>query len=82
MTQEELAALTDEALLQEAKKMKSSNVFDALFIGLLAGIAVYSTVRNGWGLLTFLPLAYAPIAVKNKAKHKALEKLLKERNLK
>ncbi|WP_316803498.1 hypothetical protein [Pedobacter nototheniae] len=81
MTQKELTELTDEDLLQEAKKIKSTKYFDGFFIGLLIGIAVYSTVKNGFGLLTFLPLVYLPIAAKNKAKNTALVSLLKERNL-
>ena len=80
--QKKLAELTDEELLQEAKKIKSTNVFDAVIFGILIGIAIYSSVKNGFGLLTFLPLVYIPIAAKNKTKNKELEKLLKERNLK
>jgi len=82
MTQKELAELTDQELLQEAKKIKSTNLSDGLIIGVLIGIAIYSAVKNGFGLLSFLPLVYAPIAVKNKKKNKELEELLKERNLK
>jgi hypothetical protein len=52
MTQEELAALTDQELLQEAKKIKSANLTDAIIIGVLIGIAIYSTVKNGIGLLS------------------------------
>jgi hypothetical protein len=80
--QKELSELTDQELLQEAKKSKSINLYDAVIFGILIGIAIYSTVKNGLGLLTFLPLIYIPIAAKNKIKNKALEKLLKERNLK
>jgi hypothetical protein len=81
MNQKVLAALTNEELLQEAKKIKPTTIFDAVFIGLLIGVAIYSTVKNGLGLLSFLPLVYIPIAVKNKAKNTLLKKLLKERNL-
>jgi hypothetical protein len=80
--QKELSALTDKELLLEAKKAKPTNLYDAAIFGILIGIAIYSTVNNGLGLLTFLPLVYIPIAAKNKTKNKALEKLLKERNLK
>ena len=80
--QKELSALTDEELLKEAKKVKPTYLYDAAIFGILIGIAIYSTVNNGLGLLTFLPLVYIPIAAKNKTKNKALEKLLKERNLK
>ncbi|SEO59123.1 hypothetical protein SAMN05192574_109206 [Mucilaginibacter gossypiicola] len=81
MKQKELTELSNEELLQEAKKIKSSKIFDAAIFGFLIGVAVYSTVRNGFGLLTFLPIIYIPIAAKNKARNKALEGLLKERNL-
>lgn len=48
-------------------------------IGLLIGVAVYSTLKNGFGLLTFLPLVYTPIAAKNEKKRKALENFLKNK---
>lgn len=82
MNQPKLSELTDEELLQLDKKSKSTRIFDAAIIGILIGIATYSSVKNGFGLLTFLPLIYLPIAAKNKAKNKALETVLKERNLK
>jgi len=74
-------ALTDEELLQEAKKMKLTKLYDAGIVGFLAGVAIYSTVTNGFGLLTFLPLVYVPIAGRNNKKRKELEKQLKARNL-
>jgi hypothetical protein len=82
MTQKKLAELTDQELLQEAKKIKSTKLSDILIIGVLIGIAIYSTVKNGFGLLSFLPLVYAPIAVNNQKKNKELEDLLKAKNLK
>ncbi|NUY81961.1 FUSC family protein [Flavobacterium sp. MAH-1] len=82
MEQKELAAFTNEELLQEAKKVKSTNIYDAVIIGSLIGIALYSTIRNGFGLLTFLPLVYLPIAARNRAKKQEVESLLKERDLK
>lgn len=62
--------------------MKPTNLYDAVIFGFLVGIAIYSSVKNGFGLLTFLPLVYVPIAAKNKAKNKELANLLKERDLK
>lgn len=82
MKQRALAELTDEELLQEAKKIKSTKIYDALIFGILIGIALYSSVKNGFGLLTFLPFVYVPMVVKNNSKNRELEKLLKERNLK
>lgn len=82
MKQKNIAELTDEELLQVARKTKSTKLYDAVIFGILIGIAIYSSVTNGFGLLTFLPLVYLPLAAKNKAKNKELEKLLKERKLK
>jgi len=82
MIEKELAELTDQELLAEAKKIKSGNIIDAVIVGVLIGIAVYSTIKNGFGVFTFLPLIYGPILAKNKAKNKGVEDILKERNLK
>ncbi|PWK72516.1 hypothetical protein LX99_04373 [Mucilaginibacter oryzae] len=81
MKQKELTDLTNEELLQEAGKIKSGKIMDAAILGFLIGIAVYSAVKNGFGLLTFIPLIYVPIAAKNKLRHKEVEKLVKERGL-
>jgi hypothetical protein len=77
----ESAELTNEELALQAKKSKSAYILDAVIIGFLVGIAVYSAVRNGVGLLTFLPLVYLPIAARNRAKHSELKKRLQERGL-
>jgi len=74
--------MTDKELLEEAKRSGNTKLYDPVIFGILIGIAIYSTVNHGLGLLTFLPLIYIPIAAKNKIKNKELEKLLKERNLK
>lgn len=81
MNQTELALLSDQELLEEAKKIKPSKIYDAVIFGVLIGIAIYSIVNNGFGLLTFLPLIYIPVAGKHKSKNRQLEELLKERNL-
>lgn len=81
MSKKNLTELTDEELLQEAKKIKSSTIFDALIFGVLIGIAIYSSVKNGFGLLTFLPIIYTPIALKNKIRNRELKKLLTEKSL-
>ncbi len=82
MSQKELSELTDQELLDEAKKMKSNSIFYSLFIGFLIGIVIYSIVVNSWGFFTLIPLFLAYKFIKNPNDNKALEKLLKERNLK
>lgn len=82
MKQKELSELTDQELLDEAKKMKSASRINAVLIGFMIGIVVWSVVKNSLGFFALIPLFFA-FKVFNKPKNdKALEKLLKERNLK
>lgn len=83
--EKELSKLTDQELLEQAKKIKSNAVFSALVIGIMVGVIIYSVVNKSIGIFTLVPLFFIykimndPKAKKNK---EALEKLLKERNLK
>lgn len=83
MEQKKLTELTDEELMIEAKKMKSTMILNALLIGFLVGIMVYSITKNGLGFLTLILLfvAYKLINRSNYDK-KELEKILIERGLK
>ena len=51
-----LKDLFDNELVLEHKKRKKEYTYNAFFIGLMTGGAVWSTVKNGFGFLTFLPL--------------------------
>ncbi|MEC5158587.1 hypothetical protein [Chryseobacterium sp. MP_3.2] len=82
MNAENYTALSDEELLIEAKKMKSSNLTSAVLIGCMIGIAIYSTVKNGFGFFTLFPLFFIFIVFKNGPPKKALEAEIKLRNLK
>jgi hypothetical protein len=42
MNKKQLEELTEDELLDEAKKMKSSQIIDATLIGALFGILIYS----------------------------------------
>jgi hypothetical protein len=83
MEEKKLSELTDQELLQEAKKTKSNNMTNAFFIGFLLAIVFYSIVKNSWGFVTLIPLYFAYKLINNpKNKNEELENLLKERNLK
>ena len=84
MEQKEYTQMTDQELLGEAKKMKSFSIVNALLIGFLAGVIIYSVVKNSWGMLTLIPLyfIYKMINDPKNKKVKELQNLLKERNLK
>lgn len=81
MNQRELSEMTNEELLLEGKKIKSSNIINAVLFGVMIGIAAYSTIKNGLGILTFFPLLLIQMLLKNNARKKAFETELKERNL-
>lgn len=82
MNQKELSELTDEELLLKAKKIKSNSIINAMFIGFLFGIVIYSVVVSSWGFFTLILLYFAYKLIKKPNDNKALEKLLKARNLK
>lgn len=80
--EKKLSELTDQELLQAAKKMKSTAIMNAVLIGFLIGIVIYSTVKNTLGFFTLIPLIFAYKLINN-SKHNTeeLKNLLKERNL-
>ena len=83
MERKRLSELTDQELLQEAKKIKSASVINAVLIGFLVGIVFYSIMKNNLGFVTLIPLFIAYKFINNsKYSSKELEILLKERNLK
>ncbi|EIA08960.1 hypothetical protein [Flavobacterium frigoris] len=84
MTNKDFSELTDQELLDEAKKMKSFSITNALIIGVLVGVVFYSIVKNSLGMLTLIPLyfIYKMINDPKNKRSKDLEELLKVRNLK
>ena len=81
MIQKELSELTNEELLLEGKRIKSGNIVNAVLFGVMIGVATWSTVKYGLGIITFFPLLFIQMLLKNNARKKAFEKELKERNL-
>ena len=59
MEQKELPELTDQELLAEAKKKKSAAITNAVFIGMMIGIATFSIAVNGFGFFVLIPLFIA-----------------------
>ncbi|NVK48163.1 MAG: FUSC family protein [Cyclobacteriaceae bacterium] len=81
MNQKELSQLSDEELMEVAKKNKPSPMIDAFFIGFLLGIIIYSAAANAWGLVTLIPLYLIYVFLKKPKRYEALKKELKKRNL-
>jgi hypothetical protein len=84
MENTELSQLTDQELLDEAKKMKSFSITNAFLIGLLIGIVIYSVIKSNFGFVMLIPLyfVYKMINDPRNKRNKELEILLKQRNLK
>ena len=84
MKQKEIQELTDQELLEEAKKLKSFSITNAFLIGFLLGIVIFSVIKSTFGFLMLIPLYFVNKLINDpKAKRsKALNELLKERNLK
>ncbi len=81
--EKELSQLTDQELLVKKKEVKSSNIFNAVLLGLMVGISVYSTITDGFGFLTALPLFFVGSIVSRWNKNKKLlEEELNSRNVK
>ncbi len=82
MKQKKLSEYTDQELLAEAKKNKSTNTMDALLIGVSIGVVLYSIYAKSFGILTLIPLFFVYKIFKKPNNNAELEKLLKERKLK
>ncbi len=84
-----LETLTDDELLLEKKKLKSSKIFHAAWIGFLFGIfAVGMTAwfmnpnrKIGFLIPMLIPVFFIYKAFKNRNANSELEEVLKKRNL-
>ena len=81
MNQHKLSQLSDQELLEAAKNNKPSPLIDAIFIGFLVGIIIYSVASNSWGFFTLIPLYLIYIFLKEPKQYEALKNELKRRNL-
>lgn len=84
MAKQDLTTLSDEELLAAAKKLKSSVTLNAVLIGFVVGIILFSIFSKGkLGFLSiFLVLLIYQIDKRTKADKKEMEEALKARNLK
>lgn len=58
MTEKELTELSDQELLEKRKKKKSASITNAVFIGMMIGIIIYSIVKNSIGFFILIPLFF------------------------
>lgn len=82
MKQKKLEELTDEELLQLANKMKSTSIMNAVLIGFMIGIIIWSIANSTVGLLTLIPLFFIYKLINKSNSNKELKEQLQKRNLK
>lgn len=82
MKQKALSELTNQELLDEAAKGKSTPIANALLIGFLIGILIYSILVNNIGFFSLIPLYFVFKLVNNSKRTEELDKILEERKLK
>lgn len=58
MSKIDLGKLTNEELQIEAKKRKQGYQTAAFIVGMMIGVAAWSAVKNGFGILLFTPLLF------------------------
>ena len=81
MTQDELAQLDDQELINLVKQNKPTPLFDAFFIGVLIGILVFGFASNGWFWLAVIPLFLIHQILRKPKQFKAMQAELDKRNL-
>jgi hypothetical protein len=72
--------LTQEELATEAQKMKSQKTITAVFIGFLAGIAVYSATHQGFILPVILLIIAFLIGKRNSENWKNIQEEISRRD--
>lgn len=81
MNAEEIAKLSDEALLARADENRPKPIWDAFFIGFLIGILFYGLFTNAWGFLAVIPLSLIYLLLKKPKQYRLLQAEMKKRNL-
>lgn len=84
MKSENLSEYSSHELQKKYREIKNAKIVNAFIIGIAVGIYCYSSVKNGWGLMTFFPLAIVYLISKNSKSNevlgKEIQKVLQSRN--
>ena len=79
--EQNLSELNVEELMAEEKKRKNALAFHAFLIALAVGIAVYSTVKHGFGFFAFFPWIFIISGNRASNKLRSVRAELKSGNL-
>jgi len=81
MQPKEPSELSDQELLAEVAAVKPSPMANALLVGFLIGILIFSIWKNSLGFLTLIPLFFIFRLINQSKRKQALDAELKTRNL-
>lgn len=81
MSQNKYSGFSDEQLLLEQKKLKSTNLINAILIGAAIAVAAYSFYNKGFSFFTLFPLLFVYWFWSSKKNTQELEAEIKSRNL-
>jgi len=77
-----LRELSDDELKREVKKLKNQGTIDAVIVGFLIGVVIYSVVKGTFGWLMLIPICFVYKLIKKpQFKKKEVEAIMKERGL-
>ncbi|WP_066759787.1 hypothetical protein [Crocinitomix algicola] len=79
MKEQELKELTDSELELELKRSKKVDVLQALIVGFMIGIIIYSVIANTWGLVTLIPLILIFKLTRDQSQTKVLQAEMERR---
>ncbi|WP_417443862.1 FUSC family protein [Joostella sp.] len=73
MKKKQIKELTDEELLKESKKIKSTQIIDATLIGILIGILIFSATAGSFNYFFGIIILCVVYKLVNKDKYKRSE---------
>jgi hypothetical protein len=80
MKKEDLSKLSIEELIKEEKKSKPNLIVMLIVIIAMIIMAVLNTIKSGFGIFTFLPIIFLPIALNHWSKNKLIRDEIKSRD--
>lgn len=78
---EKLSALTEVELAKEEKTRKTLFFAFVVIIIIMIGTAIVNTIKSGFGIFTVMPVIFAPMALSNWVRYKAVKDEVKSRQI-
>lgn len=82
MKTNKLTDLTDQELILEQKKRKSTSISYSIIIGIMIGVSIYGYIKNGFSFFTVMPVMFFPIFIINWKNYQEAINEVKSRNIK